>query len=342
MSTINESMTFVQSVLAQQASVSRPSEAVCAAIANIKDLCDLQGAPDWRRGPGSQSQPTLHRSGSRGSLPNIRGQRSSQSSPTASPLATKTPEFTHTPHTRYQSQFKNSSQPVEDKILNNIILSKLNKFSPATYTDVRDFLYQILGSGDPDLATLVRDFIMLVFKKAASEEVYCSLYAKLLTEISSRYTIILEEMKKLQENYSEIFQDVIEIPEGGDDYSIFVEKNKEKRYRQGYSQFLAELTALEILELPTLTATFRLLMSLIKSNGSAPDKKTLIDEYGDCLVRMSRVLRKRVTPFFLTARATILKECGETLTECIDSRVPSISTKTRFLLMDVRDILLGN
>jgi len=340
MSAINESMTFVQAILAQQ--VGRPSEAICTAIANIKDLCDLQGAPDWRRGLGTQSQP-LHRSGSRGSLPNIRGQRSSPGSPVSSPVSVKSPaEFTHTPHTRYQSQFKNTSQPVEDKILNNIILSKLNKFSPATYADVRDFLYQILGSGDPDLATLVRDFIMLVFKKAASEEVYCSLYAKLLAEISSRYTIILDEMKKLQENYTDIFQDVIEIPEGGDNYDAFVEKNKEKRYRQGYSQFLAELTALEILELPMLTGTFQLLISLIKRHGDAPDKKTLIDEYSDCLVRMSRVLRKRVTPFFATARATILKECGQTLTECIDSRVASISTKTRFLLMDVRDILLGN
>jgi len=231
---------------------------------------------------------------------------------------------------------------VEDKILNNIILSKLNKFSPATYADVRDFLYQILGSGDPGLAALVRDFIMLVFKKAASEEVYCSLYAKLLAEISSRYTIILDEMKKLQENYTDIFQDVIEIPEGGDNYEAFVEKNKEKRYRQGYSQFLAELTALEILELPMLTGTFSLLISLIKQHGPAADKKALIDEYSDCLVRMSRVLRKRVTPFFITARSTIQKECGDVLTECIDSRVPSISTKSRFLLMDVRDILLGN
>jgi hypothetical protein len=341
MSAINESMTFVQSILAQQTAAMRPSEAVCAAIANIKDLCDLQGAPDWRRGPGSQSP--LHRSGSKGSLPSIRTQRSAQSSPVASPLASKSPaEFSHTPHTRYQSQFKNSTQQVEDKILNNIILSKLNKFSPATYADVRDFLYQILGSGDPDLATLVRDFIMLVFKKAASEEVYCSLYAKLLAEISSRYTIILDEMKKLQENYADIFQDVIEVPEGGDNYDAFVEKNKEKRYRQGYSQFLAELTALEILELPMLTGTFSLLTGLVKQHGPAPDKKALIDEYSDCLVRMSRVLRKRVTPFFSTARSTILRECGETLTECIDSRVPSISTKSRFLLMDVRDILLGN
>jgi hypothetical protein len=56
--------------------------------------------------------------------------------------------------------------------MNNIILSKLNKFSGATYSDVRDFLYQILGSGESDLGEMVRQFMLLVFKKAASEEVY--------------------------------------------------------------------------------------------------------------------------------------------------------------------------
>lgn len=248
---------------------------------------------------------------------------------------------THSPHNRYQSRFKNSTQPVEDKILNNIILSKLNKFSPATYGDVRDFLYQILGSGDPDLATLVRDFIMLVFKKAASEEVYCALYAKLLAEISSRYTVVLEEMNKLQANYTDIFEDVVEVPEGGDNYEAFVEKNKEKRYRQGYSQFLAELTGLEILELSTLRDTVHLLLTLIQRHGGSPGKKTLVDDYADCLVRMSKVLKKRVTPFFCNARSTLLETSGEILSFCISTKCESISPKTRFLLMDVKDILDG-
>jgi hypothetical protein len=247
----------------------------------------------------------------------------------------------HTPQSRYQSKFKNSTQPVEDKILNNIILSKLNKFSPATYNDVRDFLYQILGAGGPGAAELIRDFMMLVFKKAASEEVYCALYAKLLAEISSRYSVILEEMKKLQSNYIDIFEDVEEIPEGGDDYNAFVEKNKEKRYRQGYSQFLAELAALEILEMSTLQETFTKLLSLIRQHGAATDKKTLIEDYTDCLVRMSRVLKKRMSPFFCLARSSLLALCGSSLSECISDKAafPSISPKARFLLMDIRDIL---
>lgn len=353
MAAVQAPLAFVQQILSQQASVPKPSEAVRATIAAIKDLCELNGTNDWRRGTvGASSYNSISSLGSQGSpRQQARGFRSTPTTPVASPVAAagrRTPDSpmppAHTPQNRYQSKFKNSTQPVEDKILNNIILSKLNKFSPATYVDVRDFLYQILGSGDADIAELIRDFMMLVFKKAASEEVYCALYAKLLAEISGRYQVILEEMKKLQSNYIDIFEDVEEIPEGGDDYNVFVAKNKEKRYRQGYSQFLAELTALEILELSTLQQTFTKLLSLIRQHGVGTDKKTLIEDYTDCLVRMTRVMKKRVTPFFCLARSSLLSLCGSSLAECIADKVnfPSISPKARFLLMDVKDILNGS
>jgi hypothetical protein len=190
---------------------------------------------------------------------------------------------------------------------------------------------------------MVRDFMMLVFRKAASEEVYCALYAKLLAEISNRYKVILEEMHKLQANYLEVFDDVVEVPEGGEGYEEFVAKNREKRYRQGYSQFLAELAALEILSLSTLQQSVKKLISCIDVAGRAEDKKTLVEEYVDCLVRMSRVLRKKRSPFAETARTTLLALCGESIGNCISGKelYPSISPKSRFLLMDVKDILEG-
>jgi hypothetical protein len=238
--------------------------------------------------------------------------------------------------------FRNSSKPVDDKILNNIILSKMNKFSGSTYNDIRDFLYQILGSGEPDLSEMIREFMMLVFKKAASEEVYCPLYAKLLAEISGRYSVILEEMKKLQANYLEIFED-IEEPEGGESYEEFLTKNKEKRYRQGYTQFLAELAALEILELSNLERTFQKIMEQILKFAKIPQKRALIEDYVDCLLRISRVLKKKMTPFFVDARATLLRISAGTIAELQANKdsYPSLSPKARFILMDVRDNLSG-
>lgn len=354
-----------------------------AGLKDLCDLHSGGQQIDWRRGPGSggggqaPARLPIHRGGGGardngsdgrplfrnlsgsslasngggregGHLPRNSSARSFPSSNgSASPMSPtqqqSLPPSSPAPPMRYQSRFKNSQQPVEDKILNNIILSKLNKFSGSTYDDIREFLYQILGSGEPDLAEMIRHFMMLVFKKAAAEETYCPLYAKLLAEISSRYKVILEEMAKLQANYLEIFDDVEEVPEGGDAYETYVVKKKEKMYRLGYSQFLAELAAQEILELSNLERTFEKLFSLLLKHGRDQDKKSLLEEYTDCLVRMSRVLKKKSGPFFREARATLLRSCTASLEQLLTQKdaFPSLSPKARFILMDVKDNLSG-
>jgi hypothetical protein len=286
------------------------------------------GASTGSGGRGSNSNSPFSTSRSHGS-----GGAGNASSSSAMPPSTH--------HVRYQSRFKNSNQPVEDKILNNIILSQLNKFSANTYEDIREFLYQILGSGEPDLADMIRHFMMLVFKKAAAEEVFCPLYAKLLAEISSRYKVILDEMKRLQENYLEIFDDVEEVPEGGEAYDAYVAKKKERMYRQGYSQFLAELASLEILELPHLEQTFQKLFALLQRHASEKEKKALIEEYADCLVRMSRVLKSKSSPFLSEARSVLWKSSKDTLESLLTKKelYPSLSPKAKFILMDVKDNL---
>lgn len=363
-------LQFVQNVLSLQSEAGRPSAQICSAITKLKDLCEIQtpgAALDWRRGTGASTSGGGSSGGGGNSRPLFRGPGTGASLSPGMPRSSSNRSFgastsgggsPHTPSagspftpsplpggtggpTRYQSMFKNSSQDVEDKILNNIILSKLNKFSGSTYTDVRDFLYQILGSEEPEMAEMVRHFMQLVFKKAATEEVYCPLYAKLLADISSRYKVILEEMQKLQDTYLDIFEDVVEVPEGGDNYEAFVEKNKEKKYRQGYSQFLAELAALEILDLSNLEQTFRRLFDLMLRYAAVPDKKALVEEYADCLVRMSKVLKKKSSPFFLAARNSLSTQSASALTELIDKKemFPSLSQKARFILMDVKDNL---
>jgi hypothetical protein len=338
----------VQAILALQPKCGRPPQPTITTIASLKDLCELQANPpavDWRRGAGGgQQQRPIFRNASGTSIASQGGRSTGGASTPMSggPRSPTTPHpTTPGPPVRYQSIFKSATQ-VEDKILNNIILSKLNKFSGSTYSDIRDFLYQILGSGEPDLAEMIREFMMLVFKKAASEETYCPLYAKLLSEISSRYKVILEEMRKLQANYLEIFDDIVDPPPG-EDYDKFVEKNKEKRYRLGYSQFLAELAGLEILELSNLEKTFAKIFDLMLRFGKEEGKRALLEEYADCLVRMSRVLAKKMSPFFVEARATLLRNSAAAMTEFLQNKdqYPSLSPKARFNLMDVKDNLTG-
>jgi hypothetical protein len=336
----------IQDILSQQSTVPKPLAAVCAIIASLKDLCEI-GSPnvDWRRQQAAPaaggSRPTFRPQGATSPQTFIRtsssfslGSVGSESPSTPLKRGGTTP--------RYQSQFKNSSQPVEDKILNNIILSKLNKFCPATYSDIREFLYQILGSGDADLSEMTRQFMLLVFKKAAAEEIYCGLYAKLLSEISERYAVILVEMQKLQENYLSIF-DEVQQKEVGEEYATCIEKNIEKKYRRGYSQFIAELSKLEIINLECLGSTFKRIFECIQMNAVIPEKQTLIEEYIDCLLRMSIVFKKGLSPFIISARKNLSALCGESINGILSKNPThiSVSPKARFILMDIKDNLIG-
>jgi len=328
----------IKGILALEAHAQKPAPSVCSVIQGLKDLIEIQThiKSEWRK-----TEPVSQTGGSyRFQESNKRlGYRGPSDVKTTTPKPFHAGGETPPPIPKYQSKFKNSTQPVDDKILNNIILSKLNKFSQKTYNEIRDFLYQILGSGEPDLQQLIRDFMKLVFRKAAIEEIFCPLYAKLLCEISSRYSVILQEMNYLQSNYLLIFDDVHEST--SNNYNEFVETQKNKQYRLGYSQFLAELSALEILDPGLLNSTFQKILKNMLSIGIQEDKKTLMEEYCDCLFRMAKVLKKKTGKFFVQARKTLYETNKEILNEFLENyqKYPSETSKTRFILMDIRDIL---
>jgi hypothetical protein len=247
------------------------------------------------------------------------------------------------PPIRYQSRFKNSAADIEEKILNRIIRLKLNKFGQSTYNEIREFLFQILGDDKNEkVGEFVRDFMMMVFSKAAAEEIYCPLYAQLLSEIGKKYTIIFVEMEILLRNYMEIFED-IDSTKMNTTKESYEKETVEKKYRHGYSQFLAELTALEILPAESLTLIFKTLFGLIDKYGRVEEKRALIEEYVDCMLRMSRVLKSSSSQFFTTIRKKIFSENRvllDTLIHLRDKTYPSLSSKARFLLMDIHDILV--
>lgn len=347
-------------------------------ILDPKTLASARNGGDWRRGAagGAGGGGTYTYNGNKNNTNDSRhwnnqGQGQGQgrasarapvnttvaASASAAPLpTTKQGTYTGPPMGRYVSRFKNHSEPLEEKILNRIILLKLNKFGPTTYTEIRDFLFQILGqesvsdehgaavtAEETQVAEFVRDFMLMVFKKAAAEQIYCPLYAKLLAEIGSKHSVIFDEMNRLYKNYMEIFEeaDVNTLTTTGD-MVAFEKKNVEKKYRQGYSQFIAELTTLEILPLDSLATTFKTLFTLIDKHSRIQERKPLVEEYVDCLLRMSRVLKEKNSEFFCGTRARLMnenKDLLDTLINLRDSTYPSLSPKSRFLLMDIQDIL---
>ena len=327
----------------------------------VRSTQDSQGSPQsWRHkaAPGSKFQPNpgnrYQGHGHAGnqnshSKPSLgghwRNSASSINSGSASPVPTApfrflnsspatpstplvvspaTPQTPHTPVTpmRYTSRFHNGAKKGDDQILNTIILNKLNLFSIKTYDDVKQFLFQILGS---DQKEFVREFTWLVFRKAAAENKFCGLFAKLLSEIKKEYPVILEEMRKLHTTYLDIWN----IKDAED-------TKVDRRCRLGYSQFLAELTALEVLESDTMKATLETLKACIVECLSSEEYKDTIEEYMDCLKQLcgSRVPKhvRAMIKDILVGDMEIWIEKGHMV-------LPGLSQKSRFACMDLRDLL---
>jgi hypothetical protein len=201
-------------------------------------------------------------------------------------------------------------------------LNKLNVFSVKTYDDVKGFLFQILGS---DQKEFVREFTWLVFRKAAAEEKFCPLFAKLLSEIQREFPVILEEMRNLHTTYLDIWK-----------VSDTSDTTIDRRCRLGYSQFLAELTALGVLELDTMRQTLTTLKTCILDCIKEKNHTETVEEYMDCLRQLCG--SKVPKDVKLMIREILVKD----LSLWIDSPkdlVPGLSSKSRFACMDLKDAL---
>jgi hypothetical protein len=252
-----------------------------------------------------------------------------QSGGSSSPSAAATPR----PPGRYQSKFKATGN-IEEKILNTVIGNKLNAFTPLTYDDTRDFIYQIMDSGESEF---VRDFIEKVFTKATLEDLYCGLFAKLIAEIAHRYPVMYEEMNKYHQEFMKIFENVQEDSEV--EYATLV---KQKQYRMGYGQFIAELAGQNALEKEQLMSMVRLVMENIWAFTTQDDKTKMVEEFIDCFTRLSTSLRDRCPKFFASVKGEIWDLVGERVQILVAKQGtprPSLSSKGRFGLMDLKDIL---
>ena len=184
--------------------------------------------------------------------------------------------FRHPPQ-KYVSKFKKSSEKVEDTILNTILLGKLNKFSQPNYNEIKEFITHIIDSGQTEM---IKCFMKLVFEKAASEEVFCPLYAKLLSELSIQYPVLLTEMANLYTQYMEIFDEVTEDITS-ETYNELCKRNVEKKYRRGYSQFLAELIKHDVIDAETFMKSIIKIISQVEANRTRSDSIKLNEEFAD-------------------------------------------------------------
>lgn len=239
---------------------------------------------------------------------------------------------------RYVSIFKSASdENIDDTIMNTIIRGKLNKFNTSNYSDIFEFMCQILDSGQTDF---LNQFLMFVFQKATSEEFFCPLYAKLLSDLSSKYVVIKDGMLRLFQEYLNVFKDIDEAV-NDKDYSDFIKHTGEKKYRVGYSQFLTELIKQRAIGNDIFFNNIHLIVSQIKANVVKDGQSQSVEEFADCLLRISRSLTLDIT----TDRCSVCikSEFKDAITQNMHGYLPrnvinkSLTNRARFTIMELCD-----
>ena len=249
---------------------------------------------------------------------------------TQKPIQTLSQKSTHV---RYQSQFKSSSSVnMNDKILNTILGNKLNAFTKLTYNDTRDFIYQIMDSGE---TSFIKDFIEKVFMKATLEELYCGLFAKLIAEIAHRYPVMYDEMNKYHTKFLDIFDDVEDHKES--EYDIQVRK---KQYRMGYGHFISELAGQNALPKEKLIEMINIIGQKLRLYIDNPGKIKTIEEFIDCLFRLTNNLKEKSPAFFSNVKHELISVLNPYLNEILAEKKAGLSTKGRFGLLDLKDLFV--
>jgi hypothetical protein len=258
--------------------------------------------------------------------------RSSKPTYTSRPAA-PAPAPTTGPRIRYQSQFKASApDTMNDKILTSIIGNKLNSFTPVTYNDTRDFIYQIIDSGE---TAFIKDFVEKVFTKATREELYCALFAKLIAEIAHKFPVIYEEMNVYHTKFMSIFEDVEDHKES--EYDVQVKK---KQYRMGYGHFISELAGQNALPKERLFQMIDTICQKLVQHVEDSGKIKTLEEFIDCLFRLTKNLRDKSPAFFSKVKANLLDILNPPLTFILAEKRPGLSTKARFGLLDLKDLFV--
>lgn len=253
------------------------------------------------------------------------------------PLTSNTKPLDGNRPIKYVSKFKKINVNVDDTILNTILLGKLNKFSNQNYYEIKEFITHIIDNGETDM---IKCFMKLVFEKAASEEIFCPLYAKLLSELSTSYPILLTEMDNLYSQYMLIFEEVHAVSED-ENYNEFCKRNIGNKYRRGYSQFLAELIKYDVIELDIFIKTIHKIIHQIEMNCMNKELVKLNEEFADCLMKIIKAIKtgdEKKNVKIKQIRNVITKDVSRIKPLTLNTNT-GMTNKARFTMLDIYEMI---
>jgi hypothetical protein len=271
--------------------------------------------------PGEEGTPSFRRF--RGAPPGTSPEHTPSSQPSPYPAGG-----------RYVSSIV-SDKKVEDRIIGHI-RSKLNKFSHNNYDAVKSFLEQIMNSGETEF---ISEFMDLLFTKAASEEAYCELYSRLLLELTDRFPYLRTEIKTIYENFIGIFMEARDVADqGSSDYKKFLEAQEKKKFRKGYSHFLAEIYNKGLLPSDAIEITVAAIMSSLDKLEQDASNTLLVEEYVVSLTKIVLTINEAKTGPIPPYLVNLIDRLNQILKKP-KTETPGYTSKARFSLMDIVEAL---
>jgi hypothetical protein len=209
------------------------------------------------------------------------------------------------------------------------IQAKLNKMSDANYERTKEFLKQFL---DPRDTSVLTDFVNAVFDTAAMSPVLCKICTRLLHELADEYPHVRVEMLRLFQNFLFIFDETIGAPEvTSENYNLFLEAQKRKRARRGYSRFIAELVILKELSVESYVELLKALTRSLQKASTSEENEHECTEYADCL---KLLFQTKVRP-----SGEWLAVLVQFATLSISELPPGIKPQAKFALLDIVEAL---
>jgi hypothetical protein len=142
-------------------------------------------------------------------------------------------------------------------------------------------------------------------------------------------------MQSLFNDYIDIFTEVESTPDvGSGDYRAFLDAQERKKFRRGYSQFVAELVKLGEADTDAFAKILQEIVTVLEKKHSDATNTLLCEEYIDCLANLcgsaSSILSGASWSDSIKDRISVLGKKPR-------AEVPGLTNKARFAIMDLVD-----
>ncbi len=209
----------------------------------------------------------------------------------------------------------------------NPLLSKINNDN---FESVLPLLTNFLKCGG-ELEVFLHSFMKMFMDIVVRNEMMREVFVRLIERLRIEFPYLNEELDTLYNNYTSIFSSIVGEKVDDDDLDALDALNKAKEFRLGYSQFIAELMRVRVINEERFLAILETIISNMELTARTPDSGEKLNEINSCLIQMISIVGKAPASPIIDAIKSTFNDRLTALTVKSDELV-SLTTQTRFTL----------